>query len=73
MSHCKSCSNSTDCNLCESNYILTDFTGNVPDKCKCDPNSVESGNCNSCFSPNNCSICEEGYYNENGQCILCDS
>ena len=66
MPHCQSCSNSTDCNSCETNYILTDFAGSIPDKCNCDPNSVVSGHCSTCSSPNFCSVCEEGYFNNSG-------
>ena len=49
-----------------TNYILINFAGEIPDKCKCDPNSVFSGHCDSCSSPNFCSVCDDGYYNDNG-------
>ena len=52
---------------------MNNFIGDIPDKCICDPNSVVSGHCSQCSSPNLCSVCEEEYYNNNGQCISCES
>ncbi len=55
--NCKYCDNTTTCNLCDSDYALTDG--------KC----VKFENCMFALSSTSCTICDSGYYNKGGKCI----
>ena len=67
MPWCNKCYSNTSCSSCLANYNLNKNPDPISDNCKCDPNSVVSGNCLECSYPNTCIKCKEGYYlDDNG-------